>query len=1189
MRLTFRAKLNFIVGAAALAFVVLIVTSSIIASRVNQQLTAIQQRYVPKVELEPQLEGQFDRLRRALQDAVAANDGDALDQTREIKNGLLDLLAAAHDVVDPIEAALLRKAVEDYYADAFDLSRRMISGETGEELVNAMASMQAKQTRAKELVKKATAIDRGELAAVFAAAAQAQTTAARLRLAIGVTCLVVVAVLSLWLSRSVLAALGELTAGFARFGKGTFTVPIKVTSRDELGDVAEHANSMAESLRRLAAERERADWFKAGHAGLTRELRGELEPDDVANRAVRFLARHVDAPAGALYYVDPPSPAGDFPGSSEPLQGRRERALQLLGQYALSPTEGDANAAPSFRPGEGLVGQAAQQEELTVIHDPPADYLRVRSGLGDGPPRVIVLLPLVHASKVKGVLELALFKPWSELFGELLLSVRETTTIAIEVALARASTRELLAQTQQQAARLRAQEEKLQATNEELQAQQEELRQTNDELTEQAAQLEEQRRSLQEKNVELDDARRGLERKADELTKVSAYKSQFLANMSHELRTPLNSMLLLSNLLAENEAGNLTARQVEFCKTIYSAGNDLLGLINQVLDLAKVEAGKQRLLIERVPLESLANHVERVFKPLASDKGLDFVVEVSPEVPETIATDSQRLQQILTNLLANAIKFTERGKVTFRLESPEPDVRFRRDDLRADRAVAFAVSDTGVGIAPEHRERIFFPFEQVDTASDRRYGGTGLGLAISRELAQLLGGELQLESSIGKGSTFVCYLPFESKAAATSSPALVAPGEPSAVRGAAPIDTGTARAGDPYLLIIEDDAVFAKTMGDVARAQGLQYVWAANGRTGMRQAKERMPSGIILDVKLPDVDGFKIMEELRADPDTAHVPVHFISAMDASERGLAMGAVGYLTKPATRRDLVRVVESLAAKPIARSGRILVVEDDKPLGDSVVKQLAAENLEARHVVSATEALEAVKKERFACVILDLSLPDMDGLELLHSLEKLCGSEMPAVVVYTARALSKNETQRLEAYAEAIVLKEGPSAERLVDEVRLFVRRLKEGLAPRRSGASSSRPTGMRLEGRRVLVADDDMRTVYALSATLRAKGAEVFVADTGQAALGVLDEHPDIEAVLMDIMMPEMDGYEAIRRIRQDARFHRLPVIALTAKAMKDDKDKCISVGASDYLPKPIDPDHLLSMLHSRLAENGHGS
>ena len=1156
---TFRAKLIAIVGVATLAFSITIGMSTIITNQVGEQLGAIQGRFVPKMETGPQLEAQFEQLRRALQDAVAARDGDALEGTRDQYDALLQRLAAAQEVLDAADAALLRSAIQEYYESAYELSRRMIDGETGEGLVTAMSAMQARQGRSALLLKKVAAFDRGELERVFQAANLALVTGGRLRLVIGSACLAFVILLSLWLSRGVLQALAQLRLGLERFGKGQFDQPIAVSTTDELAGVARSANLMAQNLLRLEGERNHEDWLKTALVGFSQELRGELSPEEIGARAVRFIARYIEAPAAALYYAD------------------ARRVLRLLGEYGLAPMDPELAAALSFRIGEGLVGQACLQDEITLIHEPPPNYLRIRSGVGEGTPTVLVFLPILHLGSVAGVLELGLFKPWSQRTGELLIAMRETLAIAIEVARTRVSLGEMLAESQRQAEALEAQEEELKATNEELNTQQEELRQTNEELTQQTEQLDAQRRALQDKNRELDEAGQHLTRQAEELKKVSAYKSQFLANMSHELRTPLNSMLLLSSLLGDNEGKNLSAKQVEFARTIHSAGKDLLALINQVLDLAKVEAGKQQLHIETLPLAHLAEHAQRVFEPLASDKKLEFRVRIGESLPASIETDAQRVQQIVNNLLANAIKFTQRGQVSLEIRAPRAGERLGRAELEPERAVVISVSDTGVGIAPEHQERIFAPFEQVEAASDRRFGGTGLGLTIARELAQLLGGSLELASSPGRGSTFSCYLPYRAPAAgATPRPPSTPLGAPATSRALLP------PALEPYLLVVEDDSLFAETVGEVISRLGLQWQRASDGTTALELCQSKPPSGIILDLKLPDLDGWQVMERLRADPRTANIPVHFVSAADAAERALAMGAVGYLTKPATRNELTEVVYALAPRAPSRAQRVLVVEPDAEQGHSLVRELSAEKLQVQHVVDAQGALSALERERFACMILDLSLRDMDGLEFLQSVRRRCGADAPSIIIYTARPLSKEEARHLDAYAEAVVLKEGSSSERLLDEVRLFVRRLKGGLAPKRPAEAGGLPPNVQLTGKRVLVVDDDMRTVYALSATLRAKGADVLVADTGKAALGVLGRERQVDAVLMDIMMPEMDGYETMRRIRQDLQLTELPVIALTAKAMKGDRDRCLEVGASDYLPKPIDPERLLAMLHLRL-------
>jgi CheY-like chemotaxis protein/signal transduction histidine kinase/HAMP domain-containing protein len=1176
MRLSFRGALMAIVGVAAAALVLVTAASSIIERRVERQLASIRERHLPRLELGPRLENQFDRLRRAFQDAAVANDLDALGETRALEKGLLQEIDNARGIIDPGQAASLRAATEDYYGDAAKVTRASIAGETGEALVEAMSAMQRKHGRVADLLQALALSDRRELTAAFAAATDAQVAAARARLLLSIPCLIVALLLSLRLSRGALRSLSELAAGLQRFGSGDFSQAITTEGKDELGVVATEANQMAQRLLRLGIERDRADWLKGAVAGMARELRGELEPREAATRGLRFLAPYVDARAGALYYVPE---KGHDPGD--------DGSFVLLGHYALSPPPSGREPGSRFASGEGVVGQAALREDITVVTDPPPDYLRIRSGLGEGAPRAIVLMPLTHLGMVRGVLELALFTPWSELASEALLSVRETLVIAIEVARARTATRELLVESQRQAQRLANQEEELRAVNEEMHAQQEELQQTNTELAAQTEELEAQRRDLEEKNRDLDDASRRLEQKAGELATVSAYKSQFLTNMSHELRTPLNSMLLLSNLLGENETGNLSDKQVEFARTIHAAGKDLLALINQVLDLAKVESGKQEITLGPVVLVEMIGHLQRVFAPLAADKGLTLTADVDTGLPATIVSDRQRLDQILTNLLANAIKFTERGHVSLHV-GPAAAVG-------GEACVAFTVSDTGVGIAPEDQQRVFAPFEQVDAAPDRRYGGTGLGLSISRELAVLLGGELVLKSTRGQGSTFTCTLPAAGPAQGSveesAKGSAARAGRPRGSRSDAPIIGGAAGRGgsrrkvrgDLPLLVIEDDPKFAEAFGEVIRRQGLEYVVASDGQTGLRLARERQPDGIILDVSLPDLDGWKVLEALRADPATADIPVHFLTASDEAERGMALGAVGYLTKPATRADLVGVLGSLIPRRAEHKHRVLVVEDDAAIGDSLAKRLASEGYEVLRASSAREAFQAVSEERFTCMILDLSLPDMDGLELLSTLRDMRDVETPPVVVYTGRALSRAEARMLESYTEAVVLKDGPSAERLLDEVRLFVSRLREGGGERRQQAGAAPAPDVRLGGKRILVADDDMRTVYALSAMLVARGAEVLVADTGREALTVLEAHPEVDVVLMDVMMPEMDGYEAMRRIRAQPRFASLPVIALTAKAMKGDRERCLEVGASDYLPKPIDADRLLAVLAAQLA------
>ncbi|MBI4819978.1 MAG: response regulator [Deltaproteobacteria bacterium] len=1137
--LTLRSKLLSIVGVAAFAFVLIIVLGLMTTAGIERELASVEARHLPRLDLGHQLDTELVQIHRGLQDAVAAQDSPALARTRAQRDAFLERLSRVGSEVSKEEAAALRAAMTEYYAVAEEVSRRMIAGETGEGVVEAAAEMQLRHRAVTAALLNATSIDRAQLASAFTTSRRAWRQAEALRIGIAIACLALVLALSLLISRGVLRSVDELSNGFARFGGADFR-PMRELSTDELGEVARRANLMAERLKELIHQRDQTDWIKTGQAGLAAELQGELAPSEVARRAVVFVSRHVGAVAGVCY-------------------GAGAGRLTLLADYAGTGVSFTKDPAPEFRAGEGLIGEAGLGTSILAIDDPPAGYFQLRSGLGASPPRSLVLVPLPNPGSVSSVLELALSAPASAPQNEFLEAIRETLGTSLEAARMREARHELLLETQQQSERLRDQEEELRVANEELREQQEELRQTNEELTDQTRELETQQRALESRNAELEDARQRLQQKAQELAAANGYKSQFLSNMSHELRTPLNSMLLLSNMLAENEGGRLDERQVEFARTIHVAGMDLLALINQVLDLAKIESGKQQIRLDDVPLRDVAAHAMQLHGPTAKGKGLEFSVQIDPNAPRLIRTDGQRLDQIITNLLGNAIKFTSQGSVRLIMAR----------DPEHDGAVSLAVSDTGIGIPPEHQERIFGPFEQLDGSADRRYGGTGLGLAIVRELARLLGGSIRVESTPGQGSTFFVSLPERGP----ETPAVEGSKKPATnAQRQAP----TSRA----LLVVEDDQAFAQFVAEIADDHGLEPVIASDGAAGLRLAAELRPGAIILDVRLPDLGGFEVMEQLRANPLTRDIPVHFVSAADEHRSGLSMGGVGYITKPATRDDIAAVVERLV--PDSRDvRRLLVVEDDPILGDSLVEVLRDQQIEAVRAPNAHEALQALERGRFGCMILDLGLPDMDGLELLDVLHDHPSLRALPIIVYTGRALSRVEIRRIESYADSVVLKEGKSTEKLLDEIRLFFGTLRGGSSRRRTGLQLHDTS---LEGKRLLVADDDMRTIYALSALLRSKGCEVLVADTGKVALDVLNENPDVHGVLMDIMMPEMDGYEAIRRIRVDSRFRDLPIIALTAKAMKGDRGKCVEAGASDYLPKPIDGDRLISMLHAWLTE-----
>jgi hypothetical protein len=1153
----FRSKLLIFLGVAVLTLVSIVAVSSVLDRQQTSELQEVERHLVPKLELGPALTARFDSLRRGMQDAVAAQDRSALEATGDLRDSMLTLIDQSGDALAPGDAALLRASLTRYYEAALGVSRRLINGETGEGVVEAVSDMQDRHHALAEMIEVKTRLERAELAGAFGSVREAASKANHFRMGIGFGAVMVLLGLSVWMRRGLLRPLVQLSEGFARFATGNLQHRIQVDTRDELGRVAAEANEMAHALHESNTQRDRDDWFKAGTSGLLERLRGELEPTEVTGRALSFLARYLGAVAGAAYVLDD---AGQ---------------LCCWNRYASAEREGSATEPASdgsnrFLPGEGLLGQSFEDDEILVVDNVPESYF-IRSGLGTATPRTLLFVPLTHLERRMGVLELAFFAPCSADGLELLASVRESLVIALEVAKSRAKLAELLERAREQAQRLAAQEEELRTTNDGLVAQQEELRQANEEL-------EVQRAALSSQNQELDAARKRVQQQVEELARVSSYKSQFLANMSHELRTPLNSMLLLSHLLAENDDGRLSEKQVEHCRTIHGAGQDLLGLINQVLELAKIEAGKQDVRFTETPSHHFADQAKRVFGAMASNKGLDLRVELAEDLPATIVTDRPRVERILTNLIGNAIKFTDRGEILLRLGRARPGQRLSTQGLNAESTLAFSVSDTGVGIAPEAIDRIFAPFEQIDSGSEHKPAGTGLGLAIARESAALVGGELQVRSTVGKGTTFTLFLP---ERAPASVPAKLAPqASPIPVSSTALEAAVDSRA--PQLLVIEDDEVLCDQLTELIRARGLVAIAAHSGREGLSLARAERPRGIVLDVRLPDISGWEVMEGLRSDPRTRDIPVHFLSAVDAKDRGLALGAIGYVTKPVTRTELVSVVQSLVPTLHDRHRAVLVVEDDIAEGQSIAQLLIGEGLDAQHVTNATGAFDALTRQNFACIVLDLGLPDLDGLGLLRSIRERTDLHPPRILVHTGRALSKEETRELERYAETVVLKDGHSVERVVEEIRLFVHHVNVEEVDG-AGAPKAPPPDALLHGRKLLLVDDDMRTVYAISAFLRGKGAKVLVADTGKEALSEMANNPDVDAVLMDVMMPEMDGYEAMRRLRKQDRFKATPIIALTARAMKGERERCLDAGASDYLPKPVDVRRLLCTLETWLS------
>jgi CheY-like chemotaxis protein len=946
---------------------------------------------------------------------------------------------------------------------------------------------------------------------------------------------------------------------------------------------------------RASRDRERAqDWLKSGVADVNLMVRGDKNLEALANEVLAFLSKHLGAGVSALYLFE-----------------EQEAALRIVANYAFTRRKG---LNERIRLGEGLAGEAAREKKPICLSQIPPDYLAIGSALGEAQPRAVLAVPLVHDDRLLGVMEFGSLKDFSDLELEFLKHAGEALSVAISVNLSRRKIEELLEQSQRQAEELQAQQEELRAANEELEEQTQRLQQSEEELKAQREELqvtneelEEKGQALERQNRQVEQARGELAKKAEEL--ATASKSEFLANMSHELRTPPNSLLLLSRSFAENKTGNLTADQVESARVIHQSGSDLLNLINEILDLSKIEAGRMTLQIEDLSVADLAASVRAGFQHLAADKGLALDVAVQPDAPEQITTDRQRVEQIIRNLVSNALKFTEQGSVvvTFgpgladlsaealaKADSrlPTADSDNRKSAIGNRQCLSISVADTGIGIAPEHQQAIFEAFQQADGGIARKYGGTGLGLAITRELVKLLGGELRLQSEVGKGSTFTVYLPVQSLPNADSrlpnegqqnaKDAVPAPAEQSAIgnlKPAIPDDRQAVGEGDRTILIVEDDVRFAEILVKQCREKGFKCVACTRGEEGLELARRYRPNGIILDIRLPGIDGWKVLARLKEDPAVRHIPVHIMSLDEPSLAAMRKGAIGQLRKPVTREGIEEALRKLQEAGQVRVKTVLVAEDDAAMRHSIVELLAARDVKVEEAANGGQALAALRERRYDCLVLDLDLGDMSGGQVLKKLVEEERLPLPPVIVNTARELTPAEVAELSAYSDSIIIKDVRSQERLLDEASLFLHRVVADLPEsQRRIIARLHPPEAALQGKKVLVVDDDMRTVFALSRLLGDCGMTVVKAENGEKALSALAAQPDVDLVLTDIMMPVLDGLETMRRIRAQERHAKLPIIALTAKAMKGDREQCLAAGASDYLPKPLDPDRLLSLM-----------
>ncbi|GMU67064.1 MAG: histidine kinase [Acidobacteriota bacterium] len=946
--------------------------------------------------------------------------------------------------------------------------------------------------------------------------------------------------------------------------KGDLTRSIQVDARGEVAELKDNINTMIGNLR-LTTERNREeDWLKSNLARFTALLQGQRDLDSVGRILLTELVPLVGAHQGMIYRL-----ASD---GAEP-------RLELLASYGNAPQDGYPTR---LELGAGFIGQCAVDMRRILITEVPPETVPISSVLLHALPRSILAYPVVFEGRVLAVLGLASLGTFAP--SQLAFLDHLTSNLAIVVNSVEATmrTESLLQQSQQLAT--------------ELQTRQIELQQTNEQLALKAQQLATQNFEVERQNAEIEHARRALEEKAAELALTSKYKSEFLANMSHELRTPLNSILILGQQLAENPEGNLHSKQVEFARTIHSAGSDLLNLISDILDLSKIESGTVTVEAEETSFDGLAETLERMFRHEAETRDLFFEVGVAPDLGRTLETDPKRLLQVLKNLLSNAFKFTERGGV--RLSVARANDGWSRGHAVLDDApevVRFEVADSGIGIPAEKQRLIFEAFQQADSSTSRRFGGTGLGLAISRELAELLGGEIRLESEPGKGSTFTLFLParYVGPTAGDVAPETTerrprraaAPTRLAVVRAIEPVpdDRANLQPEEDSLLIVEDDPAYARILADLARERGFKTLVAARGGEALELARRFQPKAVSLDIFLPDQLGWSVLSLLKQDPGTRHIPVQVLSVDEDRRSALARGAFSYLGKPSNPIEIGAAFERLRGYAATARKRVLVVENDQSAGDGIAGLVTHDDVEIRAVSSAEGAIELLDAGEYHCLIVDLRSADGARLELLRSLAEGGVPPETPVVVYTGHELDPEGEARLRKVSRSLLLKAVDSPERLVDETSLHLHRVVSDLPDRMQEMLwNLHRSDEHLAGKPVLVVDDDVRNIFALSSLLARRGMSVLTATTGREAIECLDRADDVALVLMDIMMPEMDGFETMRAIRSRPRYRRLPIIALTAKAMKGDRERCLDAGASDYLAKPVDTEQLLATLRTWL-------
>ncbi|MGM1047458.1 MAG: response regulator [Bacillota bacterium] len=1210
-----KIKSKLVIGFTTLLTIMLILT--LIGydriSFMNQQLDTIYSERYLKVRDSSAMRGQVNDMARTLTNMMLSEETATSDKARaEIEaidqevsvyfDGLIKGINTAEEqqLLDRIEKA--REQYVGYQSRTLELlaegnlsganSYRITTGQAVQEemldSLNALSSYQNAKIN-EDIEDAKTAYERSIQITTFFMAAG---------LLIGL-------IVFLWVVPSITRGINVVSMMIKGFGEGRIKAVrrIKVTSKDEIGQVAQVFKEMAEDIEEkqrleqtyLQAQRDQS-WINSNMARVTELFEGINSLEEVSQRFISEFTPVLGARYGALYIRE---------------EDKNPNKLEVRGSYAF---EGSESPKQFFVIGEGLVGQVALDKKPISLDSPPEGYMKVQSGWGSSKPGAIMIYPIMFQNEILGVVEVASFEQFTSLQEHLLSQLSQSLGIILNNITGRMRVEELLRESQALTEELQCQSEELQTQQEDLrrsnenleeqtealkrseellQRQQEELEHYNTELVAKTRALEEQVQEVEEKNDEIEKAREQMEKQAMQLSVTTKYKSEFMTNMSHELRTPLNSLLILSQLLSENKDGNLSSKQIEYAQTIYMSGADLLKMIDEILDLSKVDAGKMEINNEPVRMTEIEGFVQQNFAPVASKRGVDLKVEIEDGIPESIVTDGHRVKQILRNLLSNAFKFTSKGSVKVDIASADPEKLPYFLNCESD-YIAFSVKDTGIGIPDDKTDLIFEAFQQVDGTTSRKYGGTGLGLSISRELSRLLGGAIHVETEEGKGSCFTLYLPSrrteasaEQEAAATvqtpdsefilSRSFLSSKQTIKAVRFED--DRDQIGPTDKVLLIVEDDDKFAKILLDMARGRGFKGLVALQGDVGLKMAQSYQPDAIILDIQLPVMDGWSVLGELKSSASTRHIPVHVISVIDEVKQGLMMGAIAYLKKPSSREALEGAFSHIESYTEQSVKHLLIVEDDDIQRHSIIELIGHDDVSITAVSTGREALEELRKQRYDCMVLDLILTDMTGFDLLDQIrddDKLI--DLP-IIIYTGKELDSKEETRLRKYAESIIIKDVKSPERLLDETTLFLHRVEANLPEdKRKILQKLHNKEELFDGKKIMLVDDDIRNVFALSSVLESYNMEVTFAENGREALELLEANPDYDLVLMDMMMPEMDGYEAMRRLRQMPQFEKMPIIALTAKAMKEDRAKCIEAGASDYMKKPIQTEQLLSLM-----------